>query len=144
MLQRDLLVFLIACIRERVLLKYILAFLCVLFAGCSSPNTALDEWMHPNGKVKVLSTTAMIDAIVKYVGGDRVDHLVLIVGQVDPHSYELIKGDDEKIAGAKVIFYNGLGLEHGASLRYALEHHPLAISLGACVQKSAPESILTK
>jgi manganese/zinc/iron transport system substrate-binding protein len=100
--------------------------------------------MRPNGKMKVLSTTAMIDDIVQSVGGDRVDHLALIIGEVDPHSYELVKGDDEKIAGAQVIFYNGLGLEHGASLRYAIEHHPLAISLGDCVQKSAPKSILSK
>lgn len=138
MLQGDLLIFIFA----RFDLKCVLIFLCVLFAGCSSPNTTLDQWMHPNGKVKVLSTTGMIDDIVKCVGGERIDHLALIVGQVDPHSYELVKGDDEKIGRAQVIFYNGLGLEHGASLRYALERHPLAIPLGTCVQKSAPESIL--
>jgi manganese/zinc/iron transport system substrate-binding protein len=84
----------------------------------------------------------MIDDIVGQVGGDRIDHIALIVGEMDPHSYELVKGDDEKLIMAQVIFYNGLGLEHGASLRYQLEHHRNAISLGGAVLKNNPESII--
>jgi manganese/zinc/iron transport system substrate-binding protein len=98
--------------------------------------------MRPNEKIKVLSTTAMIDDIVGRIGKERVDHIPLIVGEIDPHSYELVKGDDEKLKFAKAIFYNGLGLEHGASLRYALDHHPHAINLGSAIQKRDPESII--
>ncbi len=98
--------------------------------------------MENNGKTKVLSTTAMIDDLVAEIGKERVDHLALIVGEVDPHSYELVKGDDEKLKGADIIFFNGLGLEHGASLHYQLGHHPHAIGLGDQIAKRHPEAIL--
>lgn len=120
-----------------------LCFFCLLLIGCSSPSSSdVEQWARPNGKVKVLSTTAMIDDIVGQIGGERVDHIPLIVGEIDPHGYELVKGDDEKFSFAHIIFYNGLGLEHGASLRYGIIHHPRAIALGNIVQSIAPESIL--
>ncbi len=119
-------------------------FISFLFAGCSSsrPPSEIEVWAEQNGKVKVLSTTAMIDSIVGQVGGDRVDHIALIMGEIDPHSYELVKGDDEKLSLAQVIFYNGLGLEHGASLRYQLETHANAIALGNAVLKKDPDLII--
>src|SRR5580692_1061201 len=125
-------------IRQLPLIFFV--FLCsCLFMSCTSSSSDIDRWTTTNGKVKVLSTTAMIDDIVGYVGGARVDHISLILGEIDPHGYELVKGDDEKISLAEIIFYNGLGLEHGASLRYALNHHPCAIALGNRVQREAPE-----
>ena len=102
----------------------------------------MEQFAEPNGKIKVLSTTAMIDNIVGEVGKERIDHLSLITGEIDPHSYELVKGDDEKLALAQLIFYNGLGLEHGASLRYQIEHHPNAIAVGNEVLKKHPDLIL--
>lgn len=96
----------------------------------------------PNGKLKVLSTTAMIDDIVGLIGKDRIDHIALITGEMDPHSYELVKGDDEKLALASMIFYNGLGLEHGASLRYQLEHNPNALGVGNLLLKEHPDLIM--
>lgn len=104
-----------------------------LLFGCSKnssiPKNDLNNWMSANGKIKVLSATAMIDDLVGQVGREKVDHLALIVGEVDPHAYELVKGDGEKLSFAQIVFYNGLGLEHGASLRYQLQHHPMAIGL---------------
>ena len=124
----------------------LLLLLTVLFFGCSKresrPPSSFETWMKNNGKVKVLSTTAIIDDIVRQVGGERIDHLSLICGEIDPHSYELVKGDDEKFSAAQVIFYNGLGLEHGASLRYQLEHHPRAISIGQSVLERFPDQII--
>ncbi len=95
-----------------------------------------------NGRVKVLSTTAMIADIVGQIGGDRVDSIALINGEIDPHSYELVKGDDEKFSLSQVVFYNGLGLEHGASLRYQLKSHPNAIGLGQLILEQYPERII--
>lgn len=123
-------------------MRYLLFALSIFFAGCSTGATPVQEWMRPNEKIKVLSTTAMIDDIVGRIGKERIDHIPLIVGQIDPHSYELVKGDDEKLSFAQVIFYNGLGLEHGASLRYALAHHPHAINLGSAIQQRNPELII--
>ena len=84
----------------------------------------------------------MIDDLVGQIGRDRIDHIALITGEIDPHSYELVKGDDEKLNLAALIFYNGLGLEHGASLRYQLEHHRNAIGLGDKLLETAPDLIL--
>jgi len=111
-----------------------------MMVGCSKPMHKqkahlLSEWMQPSDTIKVLSTTAMIDDIVGEIGGEHVLHMALIKGELDPHSYELVKGDNEKFSCADVIFYNGLELEHGASLQYQLKKHPQAYSLGEYVSE---------
>ena len=95
--------------------------------------------MEANGKLNILSTTGMINDLVSEIGGEKINSLCLIGGALDPHSYELIKGDDEKLSQANLIFYNGLGLEHGASLRRHLEKHPKAIPLGNVLYQENPE-----
>lgn len=121
-----------------------LFFAFLLLCGCSQNDlrtkSSLDHFMADNGKLKILSTTGIINDMVGQIGGEYIDHLALINGELDPHSYELVKGDNEKIHFAKIVFYNGLGLEHGASLHYALEHHPKAISLGSEIIKQYPQS----
>jgi manganese/zinc/iron transport system substrate-binding protein len=120
-----------------------LAFI-LITSSCSDSNhsTSFQNWMRPNGKVKVLSTTAMIEDLVKQVGGEFIDSTVLIKGELDPHSYQLVKGDDEKIAFADLIFYNGLGLEHGPSLQNSLSKNVKGIPLGDKIQESNPALIL--
>ncbi len=126
--------------------QYYLPVIAFLAFGCSKqePRTAspFENWMKDDGKVKVLSTTAIIDDIVGRIGGDRIDHIPLIYGEIDPHSYELVKGDDEKLSFAQLIFCNGLGLEHGASLRYQLEHHDNAIAVGQTILDRYPDQII--
>ncbi len=62
----------------------------VLLASCTCNEVCqkyrADEklWYERNGKIKVLSTTAMIDDLVKHVGGDYVDTVTLIRGGLDP------------------------------------------------------------
>lgn len=110
-----------------------LIMMVVALTACSSDGQhqkAMQEWAQKNGKIKALSTIAMIDDLVRNVGGDHVDTLTLIKGELDPHSYQLVKGDDEKLAGADVIFANGLGLEHGPSLQAYLSKHKNAVNLG--------------
>lgn len=121
-----------------------LLFVLLIFIGCSSPRepSSIELWARENQKVKVLSTTAMIDNIVGEIGGERVAHISLIMGEIDPHSYELVKGDDEKLSLAQVIFFNGLGLEHGASLRYQIEHHSNAVGLGNIILEKEPDLII--
>lgn len=121
--------------------------ICLSFIYACSQNSQVQKfklWMAPNGKVKVLSTITQIGDLVEEIGGDRVDQWVLMTGDLDPHSYELVKGDDEKFSRSDLIFYNGLGLEHGASLASTLQDHPSSISLGGWVQKNHPQKILKK
>lgn len=118
----------------------------LLLVGCSEQHHKRQEqfqqWIQDNGKVKVLSTTAMIDDLVKQIGGDHLDTLVLIQGELDPHSYQLVKGDDEKLAFAQLIFYNGIGLEHGPSLQQYLLQNPKAVSLGDHLYQHNPALIV--
>ena len=123
--------------------------LCVVFALCfsawgctSSTSKHKSSWYDDNRKVKVLSTISMIDDIVAQVGRERIDHMALISGEIDPHSYELVKGDDEKISTAHLIFYNGLQLEHGASLCCKIKNHPKAVGVADEVKALYPEIIL--
>ncbi len=122
-------------------MKYLLCFFLFL-VGCQSSSGKLERWMESNGKVKVLSTTAIIDDLVGQIGGQWIDHIALIEGAMDPHSYELVKGDSEKLSYAHVIFYNGLGLEHGGNIRQQLVSHPKSISLGDKIRDKNPDLIL--
>lgn len=120
------------------------ALLLMVLTACSGPERSdeLRRWKEDNGKVKVLATIAMIGDVVKVVGGDHVDTLTLIKGELDPHSYQLVKGDDEKFAFAQLIFFNGLGLEHGPSLQSQLYQNPRAIALGDKIRENNPTLIL--
>jgi manganese/zinc/iron transport system substrate-binding protein len=130
-------------------IKYFFCYLSVILiiSGCSSDQHQMrrihfQQWIQNNGKVKVLSTTAIIDDLVKQVGGEHVDSIALIQGELDPHSYQLVKGDDEKLAFSQIIFYNGLGLEHGPSLHTYLLNNPKAVALGDLVERQRPGLII--
>lgn len=117
----------------------------LLFSGCSnSSKNFLGEWMKDNSKIKVLSTTAQIGDLAAAVGGERVDGWVLIQGDLDPHSYEIVKGDGEKLERADLVFFNGLGLEHGAGLSSLLRGSPKAIPIGERIGDAFPDRILMK
>jgi manganese/zinc/iron transport system substrate-binding protein len=118
----------------------------IALTGCgdlTNKSNSRQHWMQPGSKVKVLSTTAMIDDLVKGVGGQYVDAHVLIKGELDPHSYQLVKGDDELLAIADVIIFNGLGLEHGPSLQNYLTSQKKAIPLGNLIMKNHPDQVIS-
>lgn len=132
-------------VRKLVLMG--LSLVCIgCFTACGKSTTkrsvALQEWMEPSSKLKVLSTTAMLDDLVAEIGGEYVLHSPLIQGSLDPHSYELVKGDHEKIQQADLVFFNGLDLEHGASLKFLLENDPKAISLGKYLLQTHSDQLI--
>lgn len=92
--------------------------------------------------VKVLCTTQIIADAVKKVAGETIEIDVLIQGEIDPHSYQIVKGDAEKIQEAQILFANGLNLEHGSSLKAAIANHPCAVNLGDQIYRHQPEKIL--
>lgn len=126
-------------------MKYYLLLLLIFFS-CSEERSHrlenLKQWKEDNGKIKVLSTTAMIHDLITQVGNGYVDSIPLISGELDPHSYQLVKGDDEKLQIADLIFYNGLGLEHGGSLQAYLKSSQKAIPLGTKIKEKFPEKII--
>jgi len=70
----------------------------------NSPAAAQD-------KVKVVTTISILGDFVKNVGGDRVDVVTLVGTNGDAHTFSPSPADAKKIADAKVVFVNGLGLE---------------------------------
>ncbi len=121
------------------------SLLLLITASCNTSNdngVKLKAWMNPNGKVKVLSTIAMIDDLVKQIGKEHIDSAVLIKGDLNPHSYQLVKGDDEKFAYADLIFANGLGLEHGPSLHAYLSKSKKATLLGNLIMEENKQLLL--
>lgn len=121
------------------------AFVLLLFlVGCASASRIAEErqWRAQNGRIKVLTTICMINDLVACIGGDQVDTLPLIRGELDPHTYELVKGDGEKFERADIIFYNGLGLEHSLSMRRNLEGNWKAIAVAEPLIEKDPSFIL--
>lgn len=64
-----------------------------------------------NGKLHVVTTTAMVADIVENVGGDNVVVESLMGSGVDPHLYTPTASDISALENADVIFYNGFHLE---------------------------------
>ncbi len=62
-------------------------------------------------KLRAVATTNIAGDVVRAVGGDRIELTVLMPAGVDPHSYQATPADLRALAGAHVIFANGLGLE---------------------------------
>lgn len=119
-----------------------LLLLLVLFACSSEKKSELREWLDASDQIKVLSTTAMIDDMVKNIGGDQIKTIVLIQGDLDPHSYQLVKGDQEKLLSAQLVFANGLNLEHGPSLKNFFKTNSNVLFIGDYIQKVKPDAIL--
>src|SRR5579863_3754340 len=126
--------------RLKICLCALLVVLSFISLGCGRASTIPES----TGKLKTLSTIAQIADLVTEIGGDRIQSAVLVQGDLNPHTYELVKGDDEKIQQADFVFYNGLGLEHGASVASMISSHPHAFAIGDSIQKLHPEKILWK
>ena len=113
----------------------------LFFWGCGSPQQRAPA---QDSRIVVLSTIAQIGDLAAYIGGDRIRHQVLVRGELNPHSYELVKGDDEKFQEADVVFYQGLGLEHSASVTAYVKEHPNALAVGDAIFARVPDQILWK
>jgi len=82
-----------------------------LFGLAATGCVTEGEARSPDGRIEAVATIGMITDIVGRVGGDRVHVQGLMGPGVDPHLYKARAGDVRRVAGADVIFYNGLHLE---------------------------------
>ena len=73
--------------------------------GCTEDSSG------PSGKLSIVCTTGMVGDLVTNIAGETAQITTLMGPGVDPHYYKASKGDVEKLAGADLIFYNGLFLE---------------------------------
>ena len=67
--------------------------------------------------VKVVSSFSILGDVAKQIGGDRVAVENLVGADQDAHAYRLTGGDMKKIASAKLVLLNGLGLEKADVVR---------------------------
>ena len=121
--------------------KACFAIASLIVIGCSSENEAsrntnqLASWAKCTDKLRVCATTPLIADMVKRVGGDAVAVISLMGSEIDPHSYEIVKGDAEKLSYASIVFANGLSLEHSKSMKRALETHPNTVYVSQAIAK---------
>ncbi|MGG4177831.1 zinc ABC transporter substrate-binding protein [Virgibacillus pantothenticus] len=78
-------------------------------AGCASK--AKNETASSDDPVKIVTTIAQIGDVTKNIGGDLVEVNSLMGPGTDPHLYNAVQGDIQKMSEADIIFYNGLNLE---------------------------------
>lgn len=97
---------------SRRLLPILLAAGIALPAGCRQPGERATSPEELAGRrIRVVATTGMIADIVREVGGDRLSVAGLMGPGVDPHLYKASEGNVILMAGADIVFYNGLHLE---------------------------------
>lgn len=95
----------------------LLAFVIILFVACDRQSDKANEkasrstGISSEEPIRVVTTIGMITDIVQNVGGDRVSAIGLMGAGIDPHLYRASEGDVARLAGADLIFYNGLHLE---------------------------------
>lgn len=121
------------------LLAFSLCFVLVLVSCSSRPRFPKSS---SDSRKRVLCTIHMIADLTTQVAGDVVYVDTLIKKELDPHSYELVKGDDERLLEADLILYNGLGLEHQPSIYQHLKNHPNSHAVGDYVKEHYPQQIL--
>jgi zinc/manganese transport system substrate-binding protein len=79
-------------------------YLVICILGWAGPTAAAE-------KLKVVASFSILADFVAQVGGDRVSVTSLVGPDSDAHVYEPTPGDVRKVAEAKAIIVNGLGLE---------------------------------
>jgi zinc/manganese transport system substrate-binding protein len=67
--------------------------------------------LHAQEKINVVASFSILGDFTKNVGGDRVNVTTLVGPNSDVHVYTPAPADAKKIADAKLVIINGLGLE---------------------------------
>ena len=103
--------------------KLLVAALVVLgIAGCATGKENSSQTTSATAeskKLQVVATNSIIYDMTKNIAGDLVDlHSIVPVGQ-DPHEYEPLPEDVQKVQKADLIFYNGINLENGEDAWFA-------------------------
>lgn len=85
--------------------------LLLLFIILSTFGCAPSSEKEGGGKPHIVTTTGMLEDIVKNIGGEYVTTESIMGPGVDPHLYKASQGDLRKLQSADAIVYNGLLLE---------------------------------
>jgi zinc/manganese transport system substrate-binding protein len=86
---------------------FLVGSICLISAISPNPSRA----QVSREPVKVVASFSILGDFVKNVGGGRIDVTILVGPDSDVHVYVPAPADARKIAAAKLIVINGLGLE---------------------------------
>lgn len=106
--------------------------------GGVSSTTAAGDPRPARAKPLVVATTSMVGDLVRAIGGDRVELVVLIAPGTDPHLWTPTRTEVLKVLDADGVFMNGLMLEGRAGESFArveLSGRPV-VRLGETIPKS--------
>ncbi len=83
----------------------VVAFVClVALAGAGMQADAAHQ-------LRIVATTTQVADIARNIAGTYAHVEGILAANVDPHEYEPVPGDAEKIAGADLVLVNGAGME---------------------------------
>src|SRR3954469_6469795 len=86
--------------------RFCVAALC---AAAATVMTAIP--LRAQEKIQIVASFSILGDFAKNVGGDRVNVTTLVGPNSDVHVYTPTPADAKKIADAKLVIVNGLGLE---------------------------------
>jgi manganese/zinc/iron transport system substrate-binding protein len=96
--------------------------LALALAACdrgTPSTTAAGDPRPARDKPLVVATTPMVGDLVREIGGDRIDLVVLIAPGTDPHLWTPTRTEVMKVLEADAVFMNGLMLEGRAGDAFA-------------------------
>ena len=96
-----------------------LALSLVACDGGKPATTAGGDPRPAREKPLVVATTPMVGDLVRSIGGDRIDLVVLIPPGTDPHLWTPTRNDVLQVLDADAVFMNGLMLEGRAGDSFA-------------------------
>src|SRR6266850_3438025 len=84
---------------------------CVAALGAVAATVMTVIPLRAQEKIQIVASFSILGDFAKNVGGDRIDVTTLVGANSDVHVYTPAPADAKKIADAKLVFINGLGLE---------------------------------
>src|SRR5436305_7859004 len=84
---------------------------CGVLLGALAVTVTAVVPLQAQDKINVVASFSIPGDFVRNVGGDRVEVTTLVGPDSDVHVYTPAPADAKKIADAKLVFINGIGLE---------------------------------
>jgi zinc/manganese transport system substrate-binding protein/manganese/iron transport system substrate-binding protein len=93
-----------------LVLKAPLAFLSILVLASAAACSGVGQGTSSN-RLAVVTTVTQVSALVRSVGGDRIQQTALLTPRDDPHQYELKPDQVTRLGRARIVFESGAGLD---------------------------------
>lgn len=84
-------------------------FFVLSLTGCK--NAAKADLLD-NGKLNVAASFYTMNDFAQKIGGDKINIITIVPNGMEPHDFEPKTGDITRIKNAKVLIYNGAGMEN--------------------------------